>query len=144
MMYKHTQIGWVNLVIATTVILIMAFWAALNPIIYMVITLIVLTILLAIFSSLTVTGDSDEIMFYFGPGVVKKRINYDQIKSAEKVRNRWYYGWGVRWYGPGWLYNVSGLDAVELKLADGKQLRIGTDEPDQLHTFLISKIKQVK
>ena len=32
----------------------------------------------------------------------------------------------------GWLYNVSGFDAVELELASGKLCRIGTDEPGRL------------
>ena len=106
----------------------------------MIITLIALAIMLALFTSLTIKCDNRELIFYFGPGVIKKRIPYDQISSAAKVRNRWFYGWGVRWYGPGWLYNVSGLDAIELVLKNGKQLRIGTDEPDELIRFLQPKI----
>ena len=35
--------------------------------------------------------------------------------------------------GPwGWMYNVSGLDAVEIELKGGGRFRIGTDEPDEL------------
>ena len=45
---------------------------------------------------------------------------------------RWWWGWGVRYYGQGWLYNVSGLDAVEIRLKSGKHIRIGTDEPEAL------------
>jgi hypothetical protein len=48
------------------------------------------------------------------------------------VRNRWYYGWGIRITPRGWLYNVSGLDAVELALKNGKCVRIGSDEPHAL------------
>jgi hypothetical protein len=45
------------------------------------------------------------------------------------VPNRWWYGWGIR-RGPGFrLYNVSGLDAVELRLKSGEVRRIGTDDP---------------
>lgn len=139
-MYKHTQIGWIILVISTPVILILAFWAAINPILAAIIAIIVLIVMLALFTSLTVVGNSDEIRFYFGPGVIKKRIRYNQIKSARKVRSHWYYGWGIRWYGRGWLYNVSGLDAIELELTDNTELRIGTDEPDKLLAFLESKI----
>jgi hypothetical protein len=139
-MYRHTQVGWVILVISTPIIFVLAFWVALNPMLDMVITIIALVILLSLFSTLTVVGESERITFYFGPGVIKKRIKYSQIKSVVKVRNHWYYGWGVRWYGSGWLYNVSSLDAIELTLANGKRLRIGTDEPDRLHTFLSLKI----
>jgi hypothetical protein len=45
------------------------------------------------------------------------------------VRNCWWYGWGIR-RGPDFrLYNVSGLDAVELRLKSGEVRRIGTDDP---------------
>jgi hypothetical protein len=41
---------------------------------------------------------------------------------------------GVRvWFWPKmWIYNVSGFDAVEIKMKDGKTYRIGTDEPEKL------------
>ena len=32
----------------------------------------------------------------------------------------------------GWLFNVSGLQAVEIFLRSGKKYRIGTDEPERL------------
>ena len=31
-----------------------------------------------------------------------------------------------------WVYGVSGLDAVELQMKEGRRFRIGTDEPDRL------------
>jgi len=31
-----------------------------------------------------------------------------------------------------WLWNISGLDGVELALVSGRRFRIGTDEPKQL------------
>ena len=34
--------------------------------------------------------------------------------------------------GQYWLWNVSGLQAVELVLNNGKRFRIGTDEPENL------------
>jgi len=54
------------------------------------------------------------------------------IRTCIVVRNRWWYGWGIRWTPRGWLYNVSGLAAVELTLTDGRRLRIGIDEPERL------------
>jgi hypothetical protein len=35
-----------------------------------------------------------------------------------------------------WLYNVGGLDAVEITLASGRMLRIGSDEPNALAAAL--------
>jgi hypothetical protein len=48
------------------------------------------------------------------------------------VTNPWYYGWGIRWTPKGPLYNVSGFEAVEIRMLSGKSFRIGTDEPDLL------------
>ena len=49
-----------------------------------------------------------------------------------QVRNRWWWGFGIRWTPHGWMWNISGLDAVELTYHNGKKFRIGTDEPEAL------------
>jgi len=55
------------------------------------------------------------------------------------VRNQWWWGWGIRLIPGGWLYNVSGLDAVELKMKNGRIFRIGTDEAQRLAEFIQAK-----
>ncbi len=52
------------------------------------------------------------------------------------VRNPWYYGWGIRLTPLGWLYNVSGLSAVDVVLEDGRHVQIGTDQPEALERAL--------
>lgn len=88
------------------------------------------------FSSLRVTVDQSEISAAFGLGWPKKRIPHSRIQSARQVKNAWYVGWGIRKVPSGWMYNVSGLDAVELLLTNGRVFRIGTDEPEALLTAL--------
>jgi hypothetical protein len=39
------------------------------------------------------------------------------------------------------IFNVSGLDAVEIKMKNGKIYRIGTDEPKQLERAILQAIK---
>jgi len=52
------------------------------------------------------------------------------------VRNSWLQGFGIR-MAPGFrLYNVSGLDAVDLQLKSGEIRRIGTDDPQGLLSAL--------
>lgn len=96
----------------------------------MSITVVVVLISVAIvFSSLTVEVGERELHWYFGPGFWSYRLPLGDIQTAAVVRNRWWYGWGIR---RGWgfrLYNVSGLDAVELRLKSGDIRRIGTDDP---------------
>jgi hypothetical protein len=45
------------------------------------------------------------------------------------VRNQWWNGLGIRKGAGFWLYNVAGLDAVELRLRSGEIRRLGTDDP---------------
>ena len=90
----------------------------------------------ALFSSLTVIVDEDELRFYFGPGVWTRRVALDDIARVEVVRNSPLYGWGIRYTPHGWLYNVSGLRAVELTVEGEGPLRIGTDEPEALKRAL--------
>jgi hypothetical protein len=135
--YSHTQPGTLVRVLLggfTVVLLLMLiFLPGPNPttvIVGVVLVLFVAAVL--IFHSLRVQVSAHEVSIQFGIGVIKKCFPIAQIRSAEQVKNKWYYGWGIRWLPGGWLYNVSGMDAVELVMADGKKVRIGTDDPDGL------------
>lgn len=94
----------------------------------------------ALFASLTVRVTDRALHFYFGPGFWEKRIPLAEIAAARAVRNSLWHGWGIRLTPHGWLYNVSGLDAVEIEKTDGTTLRIGTDEPEKLAKVLSSVI----
>ena len=57
----------------------------------------------------------------------------DEIgKVVGWISNRIREGEAVRMAKHGWMWNISGLDAVELTYHNGKKLRIGTDEPEVL------------
>ena len=73
-----------------------------------------------LFDSLTVTVLTNLIEIRFGIGIIRKQFDITKIQSAAIVRNKWYYGWGIRLTPHGWLYNVAGLDAVEIRLNNGK------------------------
>ena len=91
-----------------------------------------------LFDSLTVRVSNDLVEIRFGIGIIRKQFHVDNIKTASIVKNKWYYGWGIRLTSHGWLYNVSGLDAVEILMHNGKQYRIGTDQPNELHNAINS------
>ena len=93
-------------------------------------------VLLALFASLTVEIDTEHLRIRFGIGLIRKRFPLDQIDTCRPVSNPWLYGWGIRLTPHGWLYNVSGQEAVELKMKSGKTCRIGTDEPEVLTAAL--------
>ena len=142
MHYKHTQPGtllrWIlGLGLITTVGVALGidgvssedlkwFWLGFLPV------PIILCLCVWLFGSLTVQIEDGELSHWFGPGFWKKSYQLVDIESATAVRNSWIFGWGIRLTPHGWLYNVSGLDAVQIELRSGRKLRIGTDDPHGL------------
>ena len=94
--------------------------------------LIILIAVAFLFSSLTVEVRDRELRWHFGPGLWTYRLALDDIETVAVIRNHWWNGFGIR-MRPGFrLYNVSGLDAVELHLKSSDIRRIGTDDPQGL------------
>ncbi len=96
----------------------------------------IITLLVAAFARLTTTVTRDEVVVRFTWGWPRRVIQRHDILAHQPVRNRWIYGWGVRWIPRGMLWNVWGLDAVELMLGNGRRFRIGTDDPTGLDAAL--------
>ena len=94
----------------------------------------------ALFHSLTVRVSHNAIAISFGIGIVQKSFVIDDIQTVAIVKNHWYNGWGIRRIRGGWLYNVSGFDAVEIKTKNGRRYRIGTDQPRELLAAIESGI----
>ncbi len=129
--YKHRQLGILTLIIFALVIPGIAALLVLLPETRLI-TGPVLAVLVAVailFCSLTVEVTADELILAFGPGIIRRSIRITDIRDARIVRNKWWYGWGIRITPHGWLWNVSGLDAVELEYDDGRRFRIGTPDP---------------
>jgi hypothetical protein len=136
--YKHRQVGLLILVALGVGVALTAALLALVPGRRGVagLALVILLLCLSLFWALTVEVTADKLAVWFGPGVIRKSFRIEDIRDARIVRNRWYYGWGIRLTPHGWMFNVSGYDAVELELADNRKFRIGTDEPEQLLTAI--------
>ncbi len=151
--YKHTQIGYL-MVVVTLALLVFFSWLQITaraepPSVdsgtnFAVTAIMVLILfIVASFSTLTVLADQQFIKIRFGLGIFRKKFALSEIASVRRVKNHWYYGWGIKvWFWPYmWIFNVSGFDAVELTMKNGKIYRIGTDEPEKLETEIRSKIQ---
>lgn len=133
--YQHTQPGTLIRVALggpMLVLLGVILWAPLQPRVELGIVAGILAITLLLFHSLTVTIDDHFLRLNFGIGLIRIKYQVTQIAKASSVKNKWYYGWGIRILWNGFLYNVSGLDAVEIVLSSGAVHRIGTDDPEGL------------
>ena len=132
-LYKHTQTGYLLLIIYSIIILFVVsliIVTGFNP--FVLGAMIILLIALGSFSALTVVVDDRMIQIRFGFGVIRKTFLLKEIELFRPVRNPWYYGWGIRFTPRGWLFNVSGFSAIELQKKNGKLYRIGTDDIDKL------------
>jgi hypothetical protein len=129
--YQHTQRGTV--IIVAVAIVAAAF--AVVGFLFMKPLLISTPLILIVgwmFSSMTVQVDERELRWRFGSGALSKSVPLDEIASANPVRTNFIEGWGIHLSRFGWLYNVSGRDAVAITLKSGKRFAIGTDEPQAL------------
>jgi hypothetical protein len=155
MNYKHTQIGYLMLgvTLAVLVLFVQAYITASTELpsadsgtnLIVSATMILTLFILASFGSLQVLVDENYLRIKFGYGIYQKRFLLSDIMSAKTVKNHWYYGWGIRGclWPKMWIYNVSGFDAVEIRLKDGKTYRIGTDEPEKLEQTILNSIKGI-
>ncbi|MEA2095626.1 MAG: DUF6141 family protein [Candidatus Cloacimonadota bacterium] len=84
---------------------------------------------------LTVEVSKDGIYIRFFP-LYTRTVLFRDLKNYEVRQYRPildYGGWGIRWdSGKGWAYNVSGNRGVQLELANGKRLMIGSQNPEKL------------
>ena len=136
--YKHTQAGIFSRitfgVLIVLCLVVAAYLGGRDPKALMVFgtgaALLFLALLL--FHSLTVEVVRGYLRIRFGIGLIRRQFRVKDIETAEQVRNRWWYGWGIKLTPHGWLFNVSGYDAIQIRLKNGRGYRIGTDEPEKL------------
>lgn len=138
MNYEHTQPGvLMRAIFGLTVLVCLVTAAALgvkDPKAMWILLAVAgsLAMATALFHSLTVRVTRESVRLHFGIGLIRKSFAVADISSVQSVRNHWYNGWGIRVIRNGWMYNVSGFDAVEIEMQNGKKVRIGTDEPKRL------------
>jgi ABC-type Fe3+-siderophore transport system permease subunit len=88
---------------------------------------------------LTVEVSDREFVWYFAGGFWPNRIARADIASVTRVRLPWWYGIGVKYDRPAWVYLVAPGAGVEVKYANGQVVRIGTDDPAGLMAALSTR-----
>ena len=134
-MYRHTQFGAIMLLaLGVPIILLLPLAFILPPPASVVTaaTTVVMVVSFLLFYSLTTEVSGDAFSFRLGVGVIRRTIPIAEIAECRVVTNPWYFGWGIHLTPRGWLYNVSGREAVEIDLRNGKRLLVGSDEPEAL------------
>ncbi len=144
--HKYIQFGTISLVLMVPVfimIIIMLFTIGLKDLIQsLVLILLAVTFLICIliFYKMTIQINDTHVIFRMGIGLITREYELSQIKSCRPVRNSPFYGIGIRKIPGGWLFNVTGMEAVEISFKNKKQIvRIGTNKSEEI-SAIISKL----
>jgi len=144
MKYNHTQIWYLPII--AFILLVWYFIAiAIYSWEYIILPIwaLVLLVLWLLFYGLSVSITENKIRLKFWIGLIRKSFLLSEIKSVKIVKNKWYYGWGIRyWFWPKmWIFNISWYDAVEIIMYNDKIYRIWTDDPENLKNEILNSIK---
>ena len=138
-LYEHTQAGWpmrFAFVAASVMLIVLAVMPELSqdpaPPLALLAAAAVSAVVGWTWGAMTVRIQGGELHVRFGIGWPRKTIPLAEITAVEVTRTTFLEGWGLHRTRRGWLYNVSGFDAVLLKLAGGQSMMVGTDEPRRL------------
>jgi cytochrome c biogenesis factor len=143
--YKHTQVGYVLIVaLGAAVVMIgnLAVATKFNPGVFLPLALMILCLLA--FATLTVQVNDQAITLRFGIGLIRRSFLLQDVQAYRPVKNPWYYAWGIHAIPGGWIFNVSGWEAIELEMKNGKKYRIGTDDVQGLANAVESHVQNMK
>ena len=137
--YHHTQpTPRVMIIISLAVLALIALISS-----ELRITLVGVIVALAIgfylFSSLTVEVSDQDLQWYFGPGLLRKRVPLSDIAKVEPVTLPRMSGNGIGYALGGWVYFVKRGDGVRIQRRDGSVVTIGTDDQAGLLAALSGK-----
>ena len=145
MNYEHTQHAPLHLLLhvlgAGTLI---GGWAGFDETPFVTAILVPVGILFSLlglmFAHLSVFDEGESLAVKFGPlRLFGTRVQYAEISSVQAARSKLIDGWGIHKIpGRGWTFNLWGYDCVEL-IVNGRLLRIGTDDVENLLQFLQSR-----
>ena len=133
---KFTQFGTLSVVIMLPLLLIftgLLIRSGINSQDSFIHIFLVLTffICLLTFYKMTIIINTRDVSFILGIGLVSKSYKISDLRSCKPVTNSVLSGIGIRMLPNGWLYNVTGLKAIELQFRNKKSVvRIGTDRPE--------------
>lgn len=142
-LYEHKQAGWpmrFAFVAASVMLIVLALMPELSddpaPPLALLAAAAVSAVVGWTWGALTVRIEDNQLQVRFGLGWPRKTLPLKEIAAVEVTRTTFLEGWGLRRTRRGWLYNVSGFDAVLLRLTNGRSMMVGTDEPRRLKTAI--------
>ncbi|MDP4238858.1 MAG: hypothetical protein Q8904_05230 [Bacteroidota bacterium] len=148
---KYTQFGTLSVIIMLPLIVVFTGMLISHGLLFdtdsCLYAVLILTFLacLSVFYKSTIILDDKHISFKLGIGVFGRSYKLSEIESCKPVKNHIISGWGIHKIPNGWLYNVSGLKAIELKFKNtATVIRIGTNKPDEIAEIIAKLINTTR
>jgi hypothetical protein len=104
----------------------------------------VLGIVALFFGSMTISIDDKDLSWTFGIGLLRRSVPLSDIEACRTISTGLLAGLGIRYTERGWLYNVSGRDAIAVRMLDGKQFCLGTDDASHLNDTLTKIVRTLQ
>jgi hypothetical protein len=101
------------------------------------------TVALFVALKLVVEVREDALAIHFRP-FLRREIGYGEMVRCEACTYRpirEYGGWGIRFSRHGTAYHVRGNRGVQLELADGKRLLLGSQRADELAAAIQTQMR---
>ena len=145
-MYIHRQFGWFTVFALTAMAVWFALVAAFSPgeRTEFQSILLIIAALQVVFYQLTTIVSETTLTVRYGVGLVAFRFPLSEITQITERTVPWYAGYGIRWVGDAWLFNVSGRDAIEVTFDSGRKVWVGTDDPDGLAAILRQRMEELR
>ncbi len=132
--YEHRQFGWFPIAICGAIAIIAVGMGTLVATPVPVVMGAVLCAVAAAFSSMVIRVDDAGISWAYTFGIPGGMLAFADIERIERVKTNVIEGWGIHWsWWHGWLWNVSGFDAVEIFRTARGPITLGTDDIENLY-----------
>lgn len=138
--YEHNQWGAIPIAVAVVILLLAGavFDVSQQP--FGLIMLLAVAALIA-FARLVTRVDETGVSWAFTAGMPRGHIDFADIYRVERVQTNLFEGWGIHWtWWHGWVWNVSGFEAVEFFLKDGRRVTLGTNDPQGLYGAVTQRL----
>jgi hypothetical protein len=107
--------------------------------IILVAVIVALAVAFYLFNSLTIEVSESELQWYFGPGLLRKRVPLSDIAKVEPVELPRMSGSGIGYALGGWVYFIKRGDGVQIHRRNNSVVTFGTDDQAGLLAALSGK-----
>jgi hypothetical protein len=131
-LYEHRQVGWITVIALFAIAVLICVAAAISApsertLSYSLVPIVL--VVAALFSTLTVRVTDKRVMWYFGVSGIGRSVALTEITSIRAIKTSILEGWGIHLTWHGWVWNVSGFNAVQIILRSGTRFAVGTPDP---------------